>query len=177
MLCSSGPVSCLSLLLLTLLPLILVPGSASPNQPGLGTPSWELTPPSSQYQWVTPPTGATPTACTTASQCPSDQTCGLVTTNAVISEVCGYLSGYWSANQVCILFVSALCSSHLLMKFSTAFHSRQVCISSPSTTYLNCQTPVTSGSHTGTVGAMYGCDVTSGTLSACSGFVLYDRST
>ncbi|KZP14442.1 hypothetical protein FIBSPDRAFT_896574 [Athelia psychrophila] len=62
------------------------PGSASPSTVGLGSSSWSIAPPSISYQWVTPPSGSL-TTCSSASSCPSGQTCGLVYTSGNFEEV------------------------------------------------------------------------------------------
>lgn len=111
------------------------PGSSKPNVAGLGASSWSFSPPSNQYQWVTPPSGAT-VSCTANSQCASGQVCGLVEVNDVFSEVCGYLSGYWSTNRVCALNANA--------------------------PYFGCATSFSDGGIQGTYGSFYQCGVTSG---------------
>ncbi|KZP30543.1 hypothetical protein FIBSPDRAFT_945897 [Athelia psychrophila] len=111
------------------------PGSASPATSGLGASAWSITPPSIDYQWVTPPSTAL-TTCSSASSCPSGQTCGLIYTSGNFEQVCGYLSGYWSAGSVCG--------------------------TNGGTSYMNCDVALTNGPYTGTNAAFYGCGETSG---------------
>ncbi|KAH8917677.1 hypothetical protein BT69DRAFT_1323406 [Atractiella rhizophila] len=74
-------------------------GGVTPST-GLGASSWKFSPPDDKYIWVSGGSGA---SCSASSQCPSGQYCGTVYTNGVLSRACGTLTGYWSANQGCIL--------------------------------------------------------------------------
>ncbi|KAH8916046.1 hypothetical protein BT69DRAFT_1340606 [Atractiella rhizophila] len=67
---------------------------------GLGSSSWKFSPPDHKYIWVSGGSGA---SCSASSQCPSGQYCGTVYKNGVLSRACGTLTGYWSANQGCVL--------------------------------------------------------------------------
>jgi len=75
------------------------PGSHSPLS-DLGVSDWNLSPPSPDYQWVSP--ASTPQDCSSAANCPSGQTCGVIyTPQGQIKRVCGTLSGYWTPYRVC----------------------------------------------------------------------------
>ncbi|KAF7983396.1 hypothetical protein HWV62_22413 [Athelia sp. TMB] len=110
------------------------PGSPNPATTNLGAASWAITPPSIDYQWITPPSGSL-TTCSSASNCPSGQTCGLYYTAGNFEQVCGYLSGYWSAGSVCG--------------------------TNSGTSYMGCNQALTNGGYTGTNSAFYGCGDTS----------------
>jgi len=77
------------------------PGSPAPST-GIGAVSWNMVPPSNVYQWVTPPSLSSPLTCTSNSNCPSGQVCGVINNNNAFEEVCGYISGYWSYNAACV---------------------------------------------------------------------------
>eukprot|EP00026_Physarum_polycephalum_P007727 Phypoly_transcript_07792.p1 GENE.Phypoly_transcript_07792~~Phypoly_transcript_07792.p1 ORF type:complete len:460 (+),score=50.64 Phypoly_transcript_07792:153-1532(+) len=75
------------------------PGSLNPIS-GLGASNWQLNAPSADYQWVSP--ANPPQTCSTPSNCPSGQTCGVIyTPQGQIERVCGALSGYWTPYRVC----------------------------------------------------------------------------
>lgn len=74
------------------------PGSATPATSGMGAATWDFTPPSVEYQWVTP-SSSNPATCKADSDC-SGESCGLVYTSGVFGLVCGALSGHWTAGGV-----------------------------------------------------------------------------
>ncbi|EJU00463.1 Osmotin thaumatin-like protein [Dacryopinax primogenitus] len=112
------------------------PGSPNPDTSGLGVSSWNMAPPSSVYQWVTSPSLTSPQGCTSNTNCPSGQVCGVINQNGQLEEVCGYLSGYWSEGAICG--------------------------SSIPTSLFNCAQSVTNGPYTTTISALQGCGGTSG---------------
>ena len=72
------------------------PGSTTSPYPS----SWQFTPPSPHYNWVT--SGGP--ICITTSDCPSGQLCGLTNVpgrSPAMQLQCGTSLGYWSANAVC----------------------------------------------------------------------------
>ncbi|KZT55695.1 hypothetical protein CALCODRAFT_342433 [Calocera cornea HHB12733] len=112
------------------------PGSPNPDIATLGASSWNLQPPSNTYQWVTPSSLSNLQTCTSNSNCPSGQVCGVIFNSGQFQEVCGYLSGYWSEGAIC--------------GFNTP------------TSLFPCQQTVVNGPYTTTISGFQGCAGTSG---------------
>jgi len=77
-------------------------GNAGGMKPmtGVGSCSWQLTPPSYEYQWVT--TGGA--SCHGNNECSNGNVCGISNNVGVaqrLQRTCGRLLGYWSDNQIC----------------------------------------------------------------------------
>ncbi|KAG9030602.1 hypothetical protein FRB95_003801 [Tulasnella sp. JGI-2019a] len=103
------------------------PGSKTPGTATLGPSSWNFSPPSNSYQWVTPAgmnhltvsfaillSHATMIFADWQNDSHSDMLrsctkntgsstghCGVIFQAGSFKQVCGYLSGYWSENSVC----------------------------------------------------------------------------
>jgi hypothetical protein len=75
------------------------PGSKFPRSSMIGAASWNFTPPSDEYNWVT----AGGSACTSSSQC-GGELCGYSFNpghNPLLQMTCGTSLGYWSADELC----------------------------------------------------------------------------
>ena len=76
------------------------PGSKYPRNSKIGGCTWQLSPPSNDYNWVS----AGGEACSSDSQCTNETQCGISFNPGhaqLLMKTCGSHIGYWTADQIC----------------------------------------------------------------------------